>query len=154
MWKILHTLSDLTGKLFDNFDPSFWSFDASHLDTCQCLVQFLGCRSHFFHSTWEIDFFVVVNDLANWRDNCSSSAKSAFCEVFDFIQIYFTFLNFESEIMFSNIDQGTTVMDGRMLLDFGVTTVPSLVTKMKFAPPVSSTLVLVAESRYMFSSYP
>ena len=62
----------------------------------------------FLHSTSEIDFFVVVNDLANWRDNCSSSAKSAFCEVFDFIQIYFTFLNFESEIMFSNIDQGTT----------------------------------------------
>lgn len=34
VWKILHTLSDLTGKLFDNFDPSFWSFDASHLDSC------------------------------------------------------------------------------------------------------------------------
>ena len=33
VWKILHTLSDLTGKLFDNFDPSFWSFDSAHLDT-------------------------------------------------------------------------------------------------------------------------
>ena len=46
------------------------------------------------------------------------------------------------------------MMEGRMLSDFGVTTLPSLVTKMKFAPPVSSTLVLVAASRYMFSSKP
>ena len=150
MWKILHTLSDLTGKLFDNFDPSFWSFDASHLDTCQCLVQFLGCRSHFFHSTWEIDFFVVVNDLANWRDNCSSSAKSAFCEVFDFIQIYFTFLNFESEIMFSNIDQGTTCDGWKDAV--GLRCYNSAV--FGYEDEVCSTLVLVAESRYMFSSYP
>ena len=34
-------------------------------------------------------------------------------------------------------------MEGRILLDFGVTTLPSLVTKMKFAPPVSSTFVRV-----------
>ena len=45
-------------------------------------------------------------------------------------------------------------MDGRIELDFGVTTVPSFVTKMKFAPPVSSTYVLVAASRYIFSAKP
>ena len=33
--------------------------------------------------------------------------------------------------------------------DFGVTTLLSFVTKRKFAPPVSSTFVLVAGSRYM-----
>ena len=43
-------------------------------------------------------------------------------------------------------------MDGRMLLDFGVTTLLSFVTNRKFAPPVSSTFVLVAASRYIFSS--
>ena len=30
-------------------------------------------------------------------------------------------------------------MEGKILSDFGVTNVPSLVMKMKFAPPVSST---------------
>ena len=38
------------------------------------------------------------------------------------------------------------VMEGRMLFDFGVTTLLSLVTKMKLAPPVSSTFVRVASS--------
>ena len=46
------------------------------------------------------------------------------------------------------------MMDGRIVDDFGVTTLLSFVTKMKLAPPVSSTFVLVAASRYMFSSYP
>ena len=45
-------------------------------------------------------------------------------------------------------------MDGRMLSDFGVTTLPSFVKKMKFAPPVSSTFVRVLGSRYIFSSNP
>ena len=39
------------------------------------------------------------------------------------------------------------VIDGRIELDFGVTNLPSLVMNMKLAPPVSSTLVLVAGSR-------
>ena len=45
--------------------------------------------------------------------------------------------------------------EGRwIVLDFGVTILPSLVMKMKLAPPVSSTCVLVAASRYMFSANP
>ena len=44
------------------------------------------------------------------------------------------------------------VIDGKIESDLGVTTVPSLVTKRKLAPPVSSTFVLVAGSRYIFSS--
>ena len=44
------------------------------------------------------------------------------------------------------------VIEGRILFDLGVTTLPSFVTKMKFAPPVSSTFVLVAASRYIFSA--
>lgn len=139
-------------KLFDNFDPSFRSFDASHLDSGKCLVKFLCCRSHFFHSTWEADFFAMVYDLSNRRDNCCSTAKSAFCEIFYFVQIYFTFFDFQSEIMFCNIYQRTACDGWKNTIDFGVTTVLSFVTKMKFAPPVSSTFVLVAESRYIFSS--
>ena len=38
------------------------------------------------------------------------------------------------------------------LQDLGVTTLLSFVTKIKFAPPVSSTFVCVAASRYIFSS--
>ncbi len=44
------------------------------------------------------------------------------------------------------------VIDGSILSDFGVTILPSLVTNKKFAPPVSSTLVLVCGSKYKFSS--
>ena len=46
------------------------------------------------------------------------------------------------------------VIDGKILSDFGVTSLPSFVMKMKFAPPVSSTFVLVAASRYIFSAKP
>ena len=46
------------------------------------------------------------------------------------------------------------VIAGRIELDFGVTTLLSLVTNRKFAPPVSSTFVRVAESRNIFSSNP
>ena len=46
------------------------------------------------------------------------------------------------------------VTEGRMESLLGVTSLPSLVTKMKFAPPVSSTFVRVAASRYMFSAKP
>ena len=40
---------------------------------------------------------------------------------------------------------------GKIVLDFGVTTLLSFVTNIILAPPVSSTFVLVAESKYMFS---
>ena len=43
-------------------------------------------------------------------------------------------------------------MDGKILSDLGVTNLPSLVMKIKFAPPVSYTCVRVAASRYMFSA--
>ena len=49
----------------------------------------------------------MVYDLSNRRDNCCSTAKSAFCEIFYFVQIYFTFFDFQSEIMFCNIYQRT-----------------------------------------------
>ena len=51
-------------------------------------------------------------------------------------------------------DTLTGIQMGRILFDLGVTTVLSFVTKIKLAPPVSSTLVLVAASKYIFSSKP
>ena len=60
----------------------------------------------------EQDNAVAVNDLAYRGDNCGSSTESAFCKIFDFIQIYLTFFNLESQIMFCNVDQRTTC-DGR-----------------------------------------
>ena len=38
--------------LQDSLNPSFRSFDTSHLDSGQSIIKFLGYRSHFFHSTW------------------------------------------------------------------------------------------------------
>ena len=61
---------------------------------------------------------------------------------------------YSSKYSFATYTRERLVMDGRILEDFGVTTLPSLVTNRKLAPPVSSTFVLVAESRYIFSSYP
>ena len=47
---------------------------------------------------------------------------------------------------------GAALFDVRdKIVDFGVTILLSLVTNIILAPPVSSTLVLVFESRYMFS---
>ena len=37
----------------------------THLDSCQCIIQLLGNRSHLVHSTWETDLFAMIYDLAN-----------------------------------------------------------------------------------------
>mgnify|MGYP006986300181 FL=1 len=89
-------------------DPSFRSFDASHLDTCQCVVQFLDNRAHLLHSAWEADFLAVIVDLSNWRDNSSSTAKTTLCEIFHFVEVDLTLLSFQSQVLFCNVDQGTT----------------------------------------------
>ena len=41
----------------------------------------LGDRSHLVHAAWEADLFAVVHDLSNRRDNSSSTAKTALCEI-------------------------------------------------------------------------
>ena len=73
-------------------NPAFWSFDTAHLDSCQCLIQFLCNWSHLFHSTWEADFFTMVNDFTNRRNNSSCSAKTTLSEVFYFIEFNFSLL--------------------------------------------------------------
>ena len=59
---------------------------------------------------------------------------------------------FSPKISFATYTSERRVIEGRILLDFGVTTVPSFVTNRKFAPPVSYTFVLVAGSKYIFSA--
>ena len=62
----------------------------AHLDTGQCLVEFLGNRTHLLHTAREADFFAVVNDLANRGDNSCGTAQAALCEIFYFVKVYFT----------------------------------------------------------------
>ena len=133
-------------------NPAFWSFDTAHLDSCQCIIKFLCNRSHLIHTTWETDFFTMVNDFTNRRNNSSCSAKTTLSEVFYFIEFNFSLLCLYPKYSFATYIKERLVMDGRILSDFGVTTLLSLVTKMKFAPPVSSTFVRVAASKYIFSS--
>ena len=133
-------------------DPALRSFDPAHLDTGQSLIQLLGDRSHLGHAAGQADLFTVVNDLANRGDYCCGTAQTSLCEVFYFIQVYFSLFYFQSQIFLGNIYRERRVMEGRILSDLGVTTLLSLVTNRKFAPPVSSTLVRVAASRYIFSS--
>mgnify|MGYP007079295275 CR=1 FL=1 len=95
-------------KLLNNLEPSLWSLDASHLDSGKGLIQLLGDRSHLVHAAWEADLFAVVNDLSNRRDNSSSTAKTALCKIFHFVEVYFSFLSLKSKVLFRNVDQRTT----------------------------------------------
>ena len=54
----------------------------------------------------------MVYDLAYRRDHGSSTAQTAFCEFFYFIQINFSFLHFQTQISFCHMDQ-RTACDGR-----------------------------------------
>ena len=75
----------------------------AHLDAGQCFVEFLGNRTHLLHSAGEADLFAVVIDLANRRDNSCGTAETALCEIFDFVEAYFTFLDLQSEVIFRNV---------------------------------------------------
>ena len=99
----------LCGFLLYNFDPAFRSLNAAHLDAGECFVEFLGNRSHFLHSAGEADLFAVVVDLSNRRDNGCGTAETALCEIFDFVEAYFSFLNLKSEIIFRYSDKRTTM---------------------------------------------
>ena len=141
--------------LFDHLDPAFWSFDPAHLDTCQCFIQLLGNRSHFFHSAWEADLFAMVYDLSYRRDHCSSTAKTTFCEIFHFIKVNLSFFCFQSKIMLCNIDQGTAC-DGRknaVRLRSNYLSVFCDKDKVCSAGLLNLGTVLL-ESRYIFSSNP
>ena len=93
-------------------DPALRSFDPAHLDTGQSLIQLLGDRSHLGHAAGQADLFTVVNDLANRGDYCCGTAQTSLCEVFYFIQVYFSLFYFQSQILLGNIYQRTTG-DGR-----------------------------------------
>ena len=82
--------------------------NAAHLDAGECFVKFLGNRSHFLHSAGEADLFAVVVDLSNRRDNGCGTAETALCEIFDFVEAYFSFLDLKSEIIFRYSDKRTT----------------------------------------------
>ena len=93
-------------------DPSLRCFDASHLDTGQCVVQLLDDRTHLLHSAWEADFLAVIIDLSDRRDNCSSTAKTTLCKIFNLIEVDLTLFSFQSKVFLCNVDQRTTC-DGR-----------------------------------------
>lgn len=80
--------------LFNDFQPSFRCFQSSHLNTGECIIEFLCHRSHGVHAAWEADLFSVVYNFSNWGDYSSSTAKTALCEVFYLIKIDFSFFCF------------------------------------------------------------
>ena len=79
-------------------DPALRSFDSAHLDTGQSLIQLFGDRSHLGHAAGQADLFAVVNDLTNRGDNCCGTTQTSLCEVFYFIQVYFSLFYFQSQI--------------------------------------------------------
>ena len=94
--------------LLDHLDPALRSLNTTHLDTCQCLIQLLGDRSHLLHAAREADLLTMIIDLANRRDYCCSTAKTTLCEILNLIKIYFSLLNFKTKILLGYDQQGTT----------------------------------------------
>ena len=62
--------------------------DVTHLDAGQCLIEFLGNRTHLLHTCREADFLAVVNDLANRGDNSCGTAQTALCESLPRLSIF------------------------------------------------------------------
>ena len=83
--------------LFDNLNPSFRSFDMTHLDAGKCIIQFLCNFTHFLHTAWEADLFAMIIDLSNRRNNSCGSTKSTLCKIFYFVKVYFSFFYFKTK---------------------------------------------------------
>ena len=54
----------------------------------------------------------MIIDLSDRRDNCSSTAKTTLCKIFNFIEVDLTLFSFQSKVLLCNVDQRTTC-DGR-----------------------------------------
>ena len=141
-------------ELLDYMNPSFWSLNPTLLNSGQCLVQFFSHWPHLAHSTWQADFFAMVYNFSHWGDDSGGTAKTALCKIFYLFKEDFTFFHFQAQIFFCYVDQRTAGDRWQNRIRFRGYDFVIFVTNRKFAPPVSSTFVLVAESRYMFSSKP
>ena len=117
--------------------------------------SFLVTGPIFVHAAWEADLFAVVNDLSNRRDNSSSTAKTALCEVFYFIEVYFSFLCLKSKVILGNIDQGTACDGWKDTVRLRCYNLAVLCYEQEVCSACLLNLgTCLGASRYMFSSKP
>ena len=69
----------------------------THLDARECVVQLSGDRTHVLHTAREDDFFSVIVDLSDRRDDGCRAAQAAFGEIADLFEIHFALFDFETE---------------------------------------------------------
>ena len=142
-------------SLFDYMNPAFRSFDASHLDSGQCIVKLAWVTGPIFiHTAWQSRS--PCRDPRSFLPGRSTAAvphKTTLRKI-PVLPPRGTSLSsaLQSEIFFCHIEQGAPC-DRRKnrWRTSALRSLLSFVTKTKLAPPVSSTFVLVAASRYIFS---
>ena len=83
----------------------------THLDAGQCLVEFLGNRTHLLHTCRETDFLAVVNDLANRGDNSCGTAQTHSAKSLLRL-VYFTLFGLHAKVISCNL-QDRTACDRR-----------------------------------------
>ena len=119
--------------LLDNFDPAFRSLNSTHLDSGKGIVQLLSNRTHCLHTAWKQISFpwstilptgeitAAVPHRPHSANSGTSSKKTSLSSTS--IPRYFS----------ATYSRERRVIEGRILLDFGVTSLLSLVMKIKLA---------------------
>ncbi len=114
-------------------------FESSHLDAGERIVQLLGDRSHVLHALGMVitPLLVVIEPMGEMTAAVPHSPPSANSATSS------SGIGLSSvsrwRISLATYNNERRVIDGRIEGLLGVTTLLSLVTNMKFAPPASST---------------
>ena len=145
-------LSFFIYRLFNDFDPAFGCLEASHLDTGQGLIQFLGDRSHLIHTAGHADLFAVVYDLAYRGDDSCGAAQSALSEIFDFLKVNRSLFNLKSQIFTCYVNQRTTGDRRQDAVRFRSDYLAVFGNEQEVGSAGLLYLGSVAASRYIFSS--
>ena len=96
----------LVSVLLLNLDyPAFWGFFCSHLDSCECVAEFLEDWTAFVHSTWNHDGLLVVVNLSDWGDDSSSTAETDLDEISKLVLVHLALFDFHSEVVFRHEEE-------------------------------------------------
>ena len=132
-----HEWTVTINPLHNFMNPSCRSFDLTHLNTCQSVIQLLDHRSHAFHTAGETDLPAMVYHLADRAQQLLYRRRRILQKSESSASLTGRSSTFMPRISFATTAMERRVTEGRMLSDLGMTRVPSLSMKIKFAPPVS-----------------
>ena len=84
-------------------NPSLWSFNLTHLDTGEGLVELLH---HGAHSGVGV-LLAVIHNLADGRDHRRGAAQAGFREIAQLLNAHHTLFHLQVQVVLGNLDQGT-----------------------------------------------